>query len=188
MPSQVAVLFARSDSIYKNIDGCDVFDMDRDALNFLGGLPVVAHPPCRAWGRLRQFAKPRKGEKDLALFAVDCVRNNGGVLEHPAGSSLFADGLLPRPGQSDKYGFTIQVHQHWFGHKAEKKTWLYISGIEPSQVPASPLVFSEPEYVCAQNSRSQKTKKEISKADRERTPPLFADYLLTIARMTQGCN
>ncbi|MWL55341.1 hypothetical protein GQL84_23735, partial [Escherichia coli] len=59
---------------------CDVFDIERDARTFAGGMPVVAHPPCRAWGRLRKFAKPRPDEKALALFAVAQVRAFGGVL------------------------------------------------------------------------------------------------------------
>ncbi len=184
--SQVAVLFARSDSIYKSMSVCDVFDMERDALTFYGGKPVVAHPPCRAWGRLRKFARPRFGEKDLALFAVDSVINNGGVLEHPAASSLFRYAGLPGPGQRNKKGFTIQVSQHWFGHKAEKSTWLFISGIEPREVRPAPLVFAEPEYVIAQNTKSVKRKKEVSKADRERTPPQFADFLIDIAIKTLG--
>ncbi|MCB0595475.1 MAG: hypothetical protein KDD28_15390 [Phaeodactylibacter sp.] len=78
MEKQVAVLFARNDSIYKSFDICDVYDIDRDARNFSGGLPIVAHPPCRAWGRLRAFAKPLPGEKDLALFSVDMIRKWGG--------------------------------------------------------------------------------------------------------------
>lgn len=54
----VAVLFARQDSTYKALSGVDVYDIDRDARTFQGGMPVVAHPPCRAWGRLRAFANP----------------------------------------------------------------------------------------------------------------------------------
>jgi hypothetical protein len=48
----VAVLFARSDSHYKALPGVDVWDSERDARKWLGGSPVVAHPPCRAWGAL----------------------------------------------------------------------------------------------------------------------------------------
>lgn len=73
----VAVLFARADSIYKTLPGCDVYDIDRDARTFPGGMPVVAHPPCRMWGKLRQFAKGRPDEKDLARFAVAMVRQWG---------------------------------------------------------------------------------------------------------------
>ncbi len=47
----VSVLFARSDSIYKTLDGCDVWDIERNALSWPGGNPVVAHPPCQRWGK-----------------------------------------------------------------------------------------------------------------------------------------
>ena len=79
----VAVLFARPDSIYKTFPAIDVFDELRDARTFRGGCPVVAHPPCRAWSRMKAFAKPKPWEKDLARWAVQVVRENGGVLEHP---------------------------------------------------------------------------------------------------------
>lgn len=77
----VAVLFARRRSVYHTMAGCDVYCERRDARNYAGCLPVVAHPPCRAWSRLRAFAKPRPGERDLAFFALEQVRRCGGVLE-----------------------------------------------------------------------------------------------------------
>src|SRR3972149_3930233 len=99
-----SVLFARRDSDYKLMD-CDVWDIDRDARNYTGNAPVIAHPPCRAWGRLRHFAKPRPDEKDLALFAVATVRRCGGVLEHPASSTLWQAADLPLPGYpADRFG------------------------------------------------------------------------------------
>lgn len=70
----VAVLFARSDSIYKSLSDCDVWDIERDARHWPGGCPVVAHPPCRGWGRLRKLAKPTEGERELAIWAVEQVR------------------------------------------------------------------------------------------------------------------
>ena len=73
----VAVLFARSDSIYKSMPECDVWDIERDARKWPGGAPVVAHPPCRAWGALRRFAKPRKNERLLATIALRQVRQYG---------------------------------------------------------------------------------------------------------------
>lgn len=100
----VAVLFARQDSIYKSLPGCDVWDIERDARKWPGGAPIVAHPPCRAWGRLRSFAKPRVGERELALWAVDQIRLHGGVLEHPAGSQLWQEKPLPEPGERDEWG------------------------------------------------------------------------------------
>jgi hypothetical protein len=102
--AKVAVLFARQDSSYKRIPGCDVYDLERDARNYDGPLPVVAHPPCRAWGRLRRFANPRPDERNLARLAVALVREFGGVLEHPAGSLLWQSQRLPALGQRESWG------------------------------------------------------------------------------------
>lgn len=178
------VLFARQDSDYKRLD-CDVFDIDRDARNYTGSLPVVAHPPCRAWGRLRQFAKPRPDEKGLALFAVDVVRRVGGVLEHPAYSSLWAAAGLPRPGcKPDEFGgWTLPVVQFWFGHRAMKATWLYIVGASPADVPVIPLVLGDAPRVIAQSyKRKSPRRMEVTDREREATPPDFAKWLLALAK------
>lgn len=107
---KVAVLFARADSVYKTMPGLDVWHAARDALTWPGGAPVIAHPPCRSWGNLAHFAKPRHGERELALWAVDQVRIHGGVLEHPATSRLWREKPLPRPGEIDEWGgWTLPV-------------------------------------------------------------------------------
>jgi hypothetical protein len=126
-----AALFVRSDSVYKTFPGVDAFDGRlRDARNFKGGVPVVAHPPCRAWSCLKKFAKPRPGERLLAVWAVVKVRQNGGVLEHPQGSELWKTLKLPKAGDGqDQFGgWTLEVDQFHWGHKARKRTWLYIVG------------------------------------------------------------
>lgn len=185
---EVAVLFARADSIYKTLPFCDVWDIERDARNYAGPLPVVAHPPCRAWGRLRHFANPRPDEKDLARFAVRTVRAFGGVLEHPAHSTLWADMRLPPPGARDEHGgFTLGLPQHWFGHKAEKATWLYIAGCSPRELPPIPLVLGEAEYVVS-STRGQTKKPELTKPEREATPEPFARWLCDVARITRPCS
>ena len=137
----IAVLFARQDSRYKQLNGYDVYDIDRDARNYNGNDPVVAHPPCRAWGRLSHMANPRPDEKELAYFALKQVRKNGGVLEHPKGSKLWKEAPLPMPGElPDEFGgFTILVDQYHFGHVARKWTHLYIVGIKPEEVPPIPF-------------------------------------------------
>lgn len=188
----VAVLFARADSHYKALPGVDVWDAERDARRWPGGCPVVAHPPCRAWGRLRHFAKPRPDEKALALFAVDQVRRFGGVLEHPEGSTLWAAAGLPAPGHRDEFGgWTMPIAQHWFGHRAEKLTLLYIVGCAPAQVPDMPVVLGASTHVIAQRrtlpdgSRLVKGmpgwRPEVSKAEREHTPPQLAAWLVELA-------
>ena len=174
LSSSVAVLFARSDSVYKRIPGCDVFDLARDARSYAGGLPVVAHPPCRAWGRLRHFAKPRFDERDLGVFAVDVVRRCGGVLEHPAHSTLFPVCNLPAPGVRDAFGgLTFALDQQWFGHRAPKRTWLYI--VRARSIPEMPFHLGDvPGRV-----------ELMGRAERERTPPEFARWLVELASRSQ---
>ena len=64
---KVAALFVRRDSVYKKIPGVDCYDIDRDARTFPGGMPIVAHPPCRTWGKYRHRAKAPDGEHELAI-------------------------------------------------------------------------------------------------------------------------
>lgn len=178
----VAVLFARADSVYKTLPGCDVWDIERDALRWQGGAPVVAHPPCRAWGRLRQFAQPRDGEKELALWAVDQVRRFGGVLEHPEGSTLWPAAGLPAVGKRDEFGgWTLGIHQHEFGHRAEKATLLYIVGCLPACLPAMPLRLEEVTH-CIRPTKSYPRKPSVTKAEREHTPHALAEWLIEVAR------
>jgi len=184
----VAILFARTDSCYKELPGCDVWDAERDARRWPGGCPVVTHPPCRAWGRLRHFAKPRPDEKALALWAVEQVRKFGGVLEHPAGSTLWPAAELPAPGTRDQWGgWTLQIHQHWWGHRAEKATLLYIVGCEPANVPPLPYRMDEPTHVVQSRKRTG-SRPHITKAEREHTPPEFAKWLAVLAASCKGHN
>jgi hypothetical protein len=184
MSIRPAVLFAREDSVYKSLD-CDVWDANRDALKWQGGAPVVAHPPCRLWGALWRLSTAPETERRLALWAVDQVRAWGGVLEHPARSKLWAAKDLPRPGQRDGFGgFSLFIAQYWWGHKAEKNTWLYVCGCEPSDVPEMPYCIGEATHTIAQSSRRQRLRlrPEVTKAEREHTPPALAAWLLELAR------
>lgn len=167
----VAVLFARSDSVYKSFPGVDVFDLARDARTYGGSDPVVCHPPCRGWGRLRHRALVAPGELDLGCFAVDAVRRCGGVLEHPCGSRLWGVAGLPRPGSRDSWGgFTLPVYQGHVGHRAPKATWLYVVGVEPSEVqPPFELGFPAGRI------------ENMGIREREATPPAFAAFLLSVA-------
>jgi len=180
---QVAVLFARRDSIYKTLPGCDVYDADRDARTFEGGMPVVAHPPCRAWGRLRAFANPVPGEMNLGRLAVALVREFGGVLEHPAGSLLWRAQMIPLPGaeRDQWHGWTLAAPQKWWGHKAEKASWFCIVGAAPDDLPSLPIVLGDAAYVVQSRKRSGH-KPHITKAEREHTPSDLARWLVETAR------
>jgi hypothetical protein len=191
--ADVAVLFARADSVYKTLPGVDVYDMERDARTYDGPWPVVAHPPCRSWGRLRAFAKPRADERNLARMAVALVREFGGVLEHPAWSSLWAAQKLPRPGERDAFGgWTLAAPQKWWGHRAEKDTWFYIVGLGPRDIPEMPLKLGKAEGVIRLDKRrpdgSHIRKGDadwvprLSAAENEHTPPALAEWLVELAR------
>ena len=184
--ADVAVLFARADSHYKALPGVEVYDMERDARTYDGPWPVVAHPPCRAWGRLRSFANPRPDERNLSRLAVALVREFGGVLEHPAGSTLWPAQTLPRPGARDAWGgWTMGVQQWQFGHRAEKPTWLYIVGCEPADTPDLPaLKLGEASHVI-QTRKRQDYRPHVTKPEREHTPPELASWLVELARRCQ---
>lgn len=137
----IAVLFARSDSAYKDYPEFDVYDIQRDARAYCKSYPVLAHPPCRAWGQLSHMANPREGEKQLAYLSLAQVRLNGGILEHPASSRLWKEANLPVGMFTDEFGgFTIEIDQWDFGHVAHKATKLYICGIDIKDLPAMPPV------------------------------------------------
>lgn len=181
----VSVLFACQDSNYKELHGVDAWDIERDALKWPGGNPIVAHPPCRAWASLRHCAKPRPGEKEYALWAIEQVRKWGGVLEHPRRTTLWKVAGLPEVGAIDEHGgFTIVVDQFWWGHRAQKSTKLYICGCERRDLPQMPLKLGEaPCTVGLWSGRNKKTcRPSISKSEYEETPIEFAKWLVEVAR------
>ena len=123
---------------------------------------------------------------NLARLAVALVREFGGVLEHPAGSTLWGAQKLPPPGSApDQYGgWTFAAPQKWWGHKAEKATWFYIVGCDPGELPEVPLVLGEASHVV-QSRKRHDHRPHITKAEREHTPPGLAVWLVELARRTQ---
>lgn len=178
----MTVLCVREDSIYHGMPAVDAYDADRDMRTWEGGTTVVAHPPCGQWGRLRRFANVNADEKALAPIAVEHVRKFGGVLEHPAWSTLWTECGMPLPGkgQDEFGGWTLSVQQFWWGHKAAKPTWLYIVGCRAQDIPQIPIELGSPKYEITGSWASGK--KPLPKADRERTPILFAEWLIELAR------
>lgn len=181
-------LFVREDSAYKNRQGWDVYDASRDALSYSGTHPLVCHPPCRAWGRLSHMAhNVREGEAELALWSVDKIWKNGGILEHPAGSRLFGQ-YLPDVGAHDQYGgFTIEIDQYDFGHVAHKPTKLYICGINKLDLPALPPRDLTIHY-CEKGKRRSiagnvKGTTRCTQYQREYTPEKLIDYFEKVLRL-----
>lgn len=186
---QVAALFVDCNSIYKKMPAVDCWDINRDASRFPGGMPVVCHPPCRTWGHLKGLSKGSNAEHALAIQAVGFVRENGGVLEHPSGSGLWKLLNLPQGNTLDAWGgFTLSVSQRWWGHKAEKRTYLYVVGVRPGSIPDFPISFDLPTHLVTGNRRNKRGKRlpELSKKARAATPERFACWLVELARSTQS--
>lgn len=173
-------------SVYLTLPGVDCWDEERDARNWPGGNPVVAHPPCRLWSQMRGMSTAPAEEKDLARHAVRCVHQWGGILEHPRGSTLWADQQLPLPGKGKPLEYALCVPQFWWGHLATKWTWLYCVGIPMSQLPPIPLVLGEAPMRMATRSPSRLRPELKPKSLRNATPIAFAEWLVAAARMSQG--
>lgn len=182
---KVAALYVLPDGPYSGLPDVELWDEARDARKYAGPYPVVAHPPCARWGKLAHLhkAKPGKGiGEDGGCFAsaVLSVREWGGVLEHPAGSAAFAEFGLPRPVRHcwtrtlGEKGWVTEVSQVAYGHRAQKRTWLYFVGATGVSPPS--LDWSEPpaaircDWMAGQGT------------ERSATPPAFRDLLLSMAR------
>lgn len=176
----VAALYIDPRGPYPKMPGVECWDEKRDARNYQGPHPVVAHPPCGPWGKLSHFSKQ---DSSCGAAAVRAVQSWGGVLEHPEGSKLWAACRLPKPGEGvDEHGgLTVAVDQCAYGHCARKRTWLYVVGSVP------PLRSGgEPTHsIC--NGRGQRLADGTRRSRATRlqcllTPPDFADLLVSIAR------
>jgi hypothetical protein len=190
----VAALYCDPRGVYPSLPNVDCWDESRDARLYDGPHPVVAHPPCGPWGKLRHLS--RKDDPALAIRAVEQVRQWGGVLEHPCGSKLIDHCRLPRAGElpDEHGGRTIEVCQVDWGHVARKRTWLYLVRVTKR------LTFPAPRepthWISGFRSTTSTTPtrykrtgcavppgiKVCSAQQRRRTPPLFAEWLVSLAR------
>lgn len=182
----IAVLFVRDDSAYKSREGLDCYDKARDAVNFDGCCPVIAHPPCRLWGKLASLGrvKPRPGEKELAFFAIDQIHRVGGVLEHPQGSGLWKAAGLPTSGLGPSLfsdGYTLLIDQWDFGHVAHKPTWIYIFGCNPEDLP--PLPPKRGGVPLRSISGEVEGTTSCTQYQREYTPEKLIDWLVSVATL-----
>jgi hypothetical protein len=144
--ARVAALYTDPRGVYARMPDVDSWPAERDACGYRGPLPVVAHPPCGPWGRLRHLS--RGDDPFCAVRAVHQVRQCGGILEHPAQSQLWARCRLPIPeGLPDAWGgYSIAIDQVSWGHVARKRTWLYFVGIERRLVESSRRTGGEPTH------------------------------------------
>lgn len=143
----VAALYVETGGCYYGLPGVEPWDEVRDARQYAGPHPVVAHPPCQRWGKMwfgqplwvkRTGERKRKGDDGGCFEAAwKAIRTYGGVLEHPWGSHAwdhFGLNLPPRTGgwvNADFLGgWTCCVEQGRYGHYARKPTMLLAYGAD----------------------------------------------------------
>jgi len=179
---QVA-LYISKNSVYKTLL-TECYDIDRDATKYKGTEAVICHPPCCHWSALRLHCKRPIAEKQLALTALYQTRKFGGILEHPAKSTLWQ--LINRPTVSrpDTYGgYLISINQHWFGFPSQKRTYLYIIGLPGKLIPPFPLSLSVPTHFIGHKGRGGR--QELPKSKRSYTTLALASWLIEIALLIE---
>jgi hypothetical protein len=145
----ITVLCADSKSNYYYIPDLDIYDQVRDAYTFRGSNPVITHAPCQQWSRLKAFSKPNHKEKELAWFCYNTVMRNGGIFEHPYGSSFWE-----HVSKKNVYS----VDQFWWGFPARKRTLLLFSKCKPISYPVRfDAVEKKVEDMDSRGSRSRMT-------------------------------
>ena len=191
IPQVIAALYVQKNGCYFGLPDVDPWDEARDARGYAGPHPVVAHPPCARWCQLAGLVEARWGHKkgdDGGTFAaaLASVRRWGGVLEHPAYTKAWAAHDLTAPAgagwQRDLWGgWVCEVNQVAYGHRAQKRTWLYAV----TDAPPPALLWGEPphELVVGNGRNRGSTVVELmSVRERSATPPAFRDALLSIVR------
>jgi len=191
----ISALFVEKNGVYFGLDFVDPWDAGRDARKYVGFNPVVAHPPCQKWGKMAKVNFARYGGAhnvpwaDGGCFyaALAAVRINGGVLEHPAQTYAWNFFGLTKPKKGawvksiDGIGWTCEVWQSAYGHKANKATWLYYVG----KVAPFELRWERPVAAYQIGFHDQRgkdcNKPTLGKKEANATPVAFRDELLRLA-------
>lgn len=203
----IAALYVEANGCYFGIEDVDSWDESRDARQYDGPHPVVAHPPCQRWGKMwmgspsaiaRGFPRKKKGD-DGGCFqhALWAVRTFGGVLEHPKHSYAWTHFGLAKPPASggwikadDNGGWTCCVEQGRYGHWMRKPTWLYAVDCDLPELdwgisdPVYPQWAIE-RYGLARCKRMEEIAFKgggVDSSPRNATPTEFRDILLNMAR------
>ena len=188
----IAALYVATNGAYFDLEGVDPWDEQRDARQYAGPFPVVAHPPCSRWCRLAGLVEARWGHKrgeDGGCFkaALKAVRTWGGVLENPAYSDAWAAFDLPIPSRSGGWqkgfcgGWSCHVEQGRYGHPARKGTWLYAFGTDiPNLRWGSGYRATHMVGWADQTNYSHRPR--VSKAAASETPVEFREALISIAQ------
>lgn len=198
----VQALFVETNGTYYSLLGPEnCWDQTRDARNYWGPEPCILHPPCQLWTNFAALNHKRYGgdhnkpgnDGGCFSFALACVREFGGVLEHPGSSNAWKTYGLKRPvkgqgwgwGQQDMYNgmteYTCELFQSAYGHKAAKRTFLLYCGRQPpfelnwERVPGTHQI-----------GWFDRIKPTVGKKEASRTPVAFAEELIRLAEWSRG--
>lgn len=200
----IAALYVETGGAYFDLPDVDPWDEQRDARQYPGPHPVVAHPPCQRWGRFwsgnpTQQPRLKKGD-DNGCFAaaLASVREFGGVLEHPEASHAWSAFGLNKPPKTGGWiaadfmgGWTCCVEQGHYGHLSRKATWLYAHGVDlpeliwgpsGSNIRVAGAGFHTKAERDAARIAGTASRKQLPTKLRNVTPEPFRDLLLSIAR------
>lgn len=206
----IAALYVHPGGVYYGLDDVDPWDEQRDARQYAGPWPVVAHPPCSRWCRLAGLVEARWGHKrgeDGGCFesALRAVRTYGGVLEHPAYSDAWHTFGLPTPdgpgwhGSLFDPGKSCHVEQGRYGHPAKKATWLYAVAPEYPDLDWGRTAdqdsvakvswcgnetkrFARVGDLSSNGQTNWRHRRRLSSKEASATPPAFQRVLMGIAR------
>lgn len=193
--NMVAALYVQPDGCYANLPDVDAWPEARDARNYNGPFPVVAHPPCQLWGAMANVNFARWGGdhnrpgNDGACFssALACVRMFGGVLEHPAKTKAWAHHKLEKPSgvgwkRISNNEWVCEVWQSAYGHLANKATWLFYRGTNPPFELRWEKIKGTHQIGFHDQRGKSANKPTLSKRNANATPLEFRDELLRLAR------
>ena len=199
----VAALFIATGGHYFGLPGVEPWDIVRDARNYAGPHPVVAHPPCERWGRYWSGGPSARVRRELGddagcfASALESVRRWGGVLEHPEASHAFKRFGLTIPEKRGGWvtsgcGWTCCVEQGHYGHPARKAAWLYVVGVEPPVLTwgkSAGVRLDEGFHSKAERDAARAAGiapiKRLSTKQNLATPPAFAELLISMARSSR---
>lgn len=195
----IAALYVDPQGVSADAEAVDLWPESRDARQYAGDHPVVAHPPCQLWGPFAAINYARWGGghnrpgNDGGCFAaaLAAVDRCGGVLEHPAKTKAWAAHGLLAPKRSGGWqhdpqrdAWVCEVWQSAYGHPANKATWLYYVGRPPFD-----LRWDRPRgthQIGFHDQRGKaKNKPTVSGRRASATPPAFRDELLRLAAMAR---
>ena len=196
----VAALFVYEDGVYSMLNNVQLWGIEKDARNYCGPYPVVAHPPCNLWGKFAIINYSRWGgehnkpgnDGGCFLSALLSAREFGGVLEHPAFSKAWERYNIDKPkyigwNKISNSEWVCEVWQSAYGHMARKRTWLFYSGLNCPHDLCWDRKPGTHQIGFRDRSRSKDTNKPtIYGINASSTPIKFRDELIKLAILSRN--